>query len=498
VRIIRLIGALAVITAGCAVGPDFKRPPPPGAEGYTPQPLEKTSSANIGGGQAQQFQLGGDIPAQWWTLFHSEPLNRLVERALAANPNLEAARAALRQAQETVYVTRGALFPSVNANGSVVRQKTNGAQFGNPNATGSEFTLYNASVSVSYGIDLFGLARRTLESAEAQAEFQRFQYEAAYLSLTANVITAAIQEASLRAQIAATNEIIKLESDQLDVIQRQFDLGATARTNVLAQLAVLSQARATLPLLEKQLALTRNQLTALAGQLPNEEIGERFELTALELPQELPVSLPSRMVEQRPDIRAAEAQLHQASAQIGVATANMLPVVTLNGSLGSVATAAGDLFSAGSGVWSLGADLAQPIFHGVSLTHQRRAAIAAFDEAAAAYRSTVLLAFQNVADVLRSLQYDADAVQAQSSAAQAATDSLDIARAQYEQGAINYLSLLTAQQQYQQARLNLVTALAGRYADTAALFQALGGGWWNDRDGAAGDRAMDSSAGDGR
>jgi NodT family efflux transporter outer membrane factor (OMF) lipoprotein len=472
-------GVLAIVSA-CAVGPDFHRPSAPSVVGYTPEPLERqTTGTDIPGGQSQRFEIGRDIPAQWWELFHSEPLNRLVNQALKANPSLEAARAALRQAREVAYATGGQLFPSVDAKGSVVKQKTTGAQFGNPSAAGSEFTLYNASVSVSYGLEIVGLSHRLLESAEAQADFQRFQLEAAYLTLTANVVTAAIQEASLRAQIAATNEIIKAESDQLEVLQRQLDLGATTKTNVLTQLATLSQTQATLPQLEKQLALVRNQLAVLAGYLPSEEIGATFELSSLELPRELPVSLPSRLVEQRPDIRAAEAQLHQASAQVGVATANLFPVVTLSGSFGSAATRAGDLFSSGTGIWSLGANLLQPVFHGGTLTHQRRAAIEAYSGAAAAYRNTVLTAFQNVADALRSLQSDADAVHAQSSAAKAAEDSLEIARAQYEQGAISYLSLLTTQQRYQQARLNLVTAVATRYADTAALFQALGGGWWH-------------------
>jgi NodT family efflux transporter outer membrane factor (OMF) lipoprotein len=478
--------AMSLLMTGCAVGPDFHRPAAPDVKGYTPQPLAKqTAAADTAGGQAQQFLEGHDIPGQWWTLFHSEPLNALVEQALKANPDIEAAQAALRQAQENVYAAEGTLSPSINANGSGERQKNSGAQFGNPNNPGSLFTLYNASVNVSYGLDIFGLARRALESIEAQAEFQRYQLEAAYLTLTSNVVTTAVQEASLRGQIAATQEIIKVEAEQLDVLQQQFDAGAIARTNVLAQQVTLAQTQANLPPLEKQLALIRNQLTALAGNFPSQDLGTTFDLASLQLPQELPVSLPSRLVEQRPDIRAAEAQLHQASAQIGVATANMFPQFTLSGSIGSVAVRAGDLFSSGTGVWSLGANLAQPLFHGGTLIHQRRAAVAAYDEAAAKYRSTLLAAFQNVADALRALQSDADALRAQSIAAQAASDSLNIAREQYKNGAISYLSLLNAQQAYQQTRVSLVQAQANRYADTAALFQALGGGWWHRDDAVA-------------
>lgn len=492
-----LLTAALLTTAGCAVGPDFRRPPAPDVEGYTPQPLAKqTAAADAAGGQAQQFVAGRDIPAQWWTLFHSESLNGLVEKALQANPSLEAAQAALRQAQENVYAARGTLFPSVTADGSVTRQKNSGAQFGNPNNPGSLFTLYNASVNVSYGIDVFGLARRALESVEAQAEFQRYQLEAAYLTLTANVVTAAVQEASLRGQVAATQQIIKVEAEQLDVLQRQFEAGAIAKTNVLAQQVTLAQTQANLPPLEKQLALIRNQLTALAGNFPSQDIGVTFDLATLQLPRELPVSLPSQLVEQRPDIRAAEAQLHQASAQVGVATANMFPQFTLNGSIGSVATKAGDLFSSGTGIWSLGANLAQPLFRGGTLTHQRRAAVAAYDEAAAAYRGTVLSAFQNVADALRALQSDADALRAQSLAAQAAADSLDIARDQYANGAISYLLLLNAQQAYQQTQVSLVQAQANRYADTAALFQALGGGWWHRDDVSENTALQERSTGD--
>ena len=493
---IALVAVMSLLTGACAVGPDFHRPSPPDIKGYAPQPLAKqTAAADTAGGQAQQLVEDQDIPAQWWTLFHSESLNRLVEQALKANPSLDAAHAALRQAQENVSAAEGTLFPSVNANGSSVRQKISGAQFGNPKNPPSVFTLYNASVNVSYGIDIFGLARRALESIEAQAEFQRYQLEAAYLTLSSNVVTTAVQEASLRGQIAAIQEIIKLEAEQLDVLQQQFDAGAIAKTNVLAQQVTLAQAQANLPPLEKQLALIRNQLAALAGNFPSQDIGVTFDLASLQLPLELPVTLPSRLVQQRPDIRAAEAQLHQASAQVGVATANMFPQFTLSGSIGSVATSAGDLFSSGAGVWSLGANLAQPIFRGGTLTHQRRAAVAAYDEAAANYRSTVLSAFQNVADVLRALQFDADALRAQSLAAQAASDSLDIARNQYQNGAISYLSLLNAQQAYQQTRVSLVQAQANRYADTAALFQALGGGWWHRDDAVADSTVIQKPAG---
>jgi NodT family efflux transporter outer membrane factor (OMF) lipoprotein len=473
----KLASASAVIflMTGCAVGPDFQRPAAPTIKDYTAKPLPADISPTDA---SQHFVQGMDIPAEWWTLFHSPSLNRLVDQALKANPNLKAAQATLRQAQENVYAAEGALLPSVNANGSVVRQKTNGAQFGQANP-GALFTLYNASVSVSYGIDIFGSARRTLESIGAQEEFEQFQLQAAYLTLTSNVVTTAVQEASLQAQIAATREIIDVENQQLDMLQHQFSVGAVSLSSVLAQKTALAQTRASLPVLEKQLALIHNQLAALAGNFPSQDSGTTFDLDALQLPQDLPVSLPSKLVEQRPDIRAPESQLHAASAEIGVATANMFPQLTISGSAGSVATAAGNLFTSGSRIWNAGIGLTQPIFRGGTLLHQRRAAVAAYDAAEAQYRSTVLSAFQDVANVLDALQFDANILQAQQTASQSAADSLDIARKQYQVGATSYLALLNAQQAYQQTRIALAQARASRYTDTAALFHSLGGGWWN-------------------
>lgn len=477
---------MVVLMAGCAVGPDFERPAAPSVKGYTAEPLPKhTAAADAAADQSQKFIDGGDIPGQWWELFHSPALNQLVERALKANPNLQAAQATLRQARENVYAAQGALYPEVNANGSVTRQKFVGAQFGQPNNPGSIFTLYNASVSVSYGIDLFGEARRALEAMGAQEEFQRFQLEGAYLTLTSNVVTTAVQEASLRAQIAATRDVLGDEGQQLDLLQNQYKVGGIALSSVLAQKTALAQTRASLPALEKQLALIRNQLATLAGYFPSENEEAAFDLEMLQLPQELPVSLPSRLVEQRPDIRAAESLLHAASAQIGVATANMFPQLTLTGGAGSVATTSGALFSSGSGVWNIGANLAQPIFRGGMLLHQKRASVAAYDAAAAQYRGVVLSAFQDVANVLDALQSDANIFEAQAAAAQSASDSLDIARKQYQFGASSYLTLLNAQLVYQQTRIALAQARASRYADTAALFQSLGGGWWNRDDQAA-------------
>jgi NodT family efflux transporter outer membrane factor (OMF) lipoprotein len=481
----RLRAACAALAAGalvdgCAVGPDFVPPKAPQVSGYSrePQP-ERTVASDVHGGEAQRFVQALDIPGQWWTLFHSPSLNAIIERALQANPSLQAAQARLREANETLLAGEGARFPTVSAGASTTREKISGTSSG---AAGPHriFTLKSASVNVTYLIDIWGGTRQQIESLAAQAEFERFELEASYLTLTSNVATAAIREASLRAQIAATQEIVDVEAQELAGLKREFAVGAAANTAVLAQAADLAQARAQLPPLQKQLAQTRDQLTAYLGDFPSEEPAETFELASLRLPETLPVSLPSKLVEQRPDIRASEALLHAASAEIGVATANMLPQLTLSAAYGS--ETAGVLFGPGTAIWSLGAGLVQPLFEGGTLLHRRRAAIAAFDAAAAQYRNTVVTAFQNVADALRALESDANAVEAQAAAERAAADSLAASRRQFRIGAISYLSLLDAERTYQQARINLVQAEAARFADTVALFQALGGGWWNRAD----------------
>jgi NodT family efflux transporter outer membrane factor (OMF) lipoprotein len=468
--------------AACAVGPDFAPPPAPPVSGYTPegQPAA-TASADIAGGAAQKFDIGRDIPGDWWKVFHSKELDSLIAEALQANPSLQAAQAALWQAKENLYTQQGKLLPSIDANAAATREQFSPAEFG---GTGAPFifNLFQATVNVSYAPDVFGGQRRQIEATQAQAEYQRFELEATYLTLTANVVTAAIQEASLRGQIDATLDIIKAESHQLDVVRHQFDVGAAARTDVLTQQSEVATTQATLPPLQKQLEQQRHVLLALIGRFPNQARSDHFTLASLRLPTDLPVSLPSQLVEQRPDVRASEAQLHQASAQIGVAIANRLPQFNLTGYYGSAAVTTAALFAPNALIWSAAASGTQPIFHGFQLLHQQRAAEAAYDMAEAQYRNTVLAAFQNVADALRALQLDAATLKAQRAALRASSDTLDLARGQYRLGAITYVQLLTAQRSYQQARLALVQVQAARYADTAALFQALGGGWWNRTD----------------
>jgi NodT family efflux transporter outer membrane factor (OMF) lipoprotein len=468
-----------VVLSACAVGPDFIAPPAPAGAGYTPeaQPAA-TASVDVAGGAAQKFELGRDIPGEWWKVFHSKELDSLIAEALQANPNLRAAQAALWQAKENLYAQTGKLLPSVDANASVERQQLSPAEFGQPGPP-ALFNLYQATVSVSYVPDVFGGQRRQIEANAAQADYQRFELEATYLTLTSNVVTAAVQEASLRGQIEATRDIIKAETDQLDVVQHQFEVGAATRADVLTQQSEVATEQATLPPLQKQLEQQQHVLLALIGGFPNQARNDHLSLASFRLPTHLPVSLPSQLVEQRPDVRAAEAQLHQASAEIGVAIAARLPQLNLTGDYGTAALTPATLFAPSTIVWDIAASGTQPIFHGFTLLHQQRAAEAGYDMTQAQYRNTVLVAFQNVGDVLRALQLDAATLKAQEGAVRAASATLELSQGQYRLGAVTYVILLNAQRSYQQARLALVQAQAARYADTAALFQALGGGWWN-------------------
>ncbi len=473
------MGAAVLMLGGCAVGPDFSRPhealPARLVAEATP---DATVSSPVAGGQAQHFVSGRDVPGKWWSVFGSPELDALVEHALASNPSLQSAEAAIRVAEENALAQRGALFPQAQGSWSSARQRVS-EQLASPvSSNATLFTLHTGEVSVSYLFDIFGLNRRQLESLDAQAEAQRFQRDAAWLTLAGNVVVAAIQEAMLRAQLDATREIIRIEGEQLRLMRRQLDLGAIPRLNVVAQEVALAQAEALVPPLEKQLAQQRHALAALSGRFPADAVTATFDLAGLTLPDEVPLSLPSSVVERRPDIRAAEAQLHAASAQIGVATANMLPQVTLTGNRGYSAqgTSLGQVFEPANLFWSLGAGLTQPIFQGGTLMHRRRAAQAAFDQAAAQYRSVVIGAFQNIADALRSMEIDARALQAAARAEAAARENLDMTRKQLELGDIGYLGLLSAEQAYQQAVIARVQAQGARLADTAALFQAMGGG----------------------
>jgi NodT family efflux transporter outer membrane factor (OMF) lipoprotein len=483
-RLARLFAAVALLlTSACVVGPNFKKPAAPDVGGYTPTPISTTSStANVVGGEAQRFLEGKDIPGEWWALFHSKPLNDLIERSLKANPDLKAAQAALLVARENVLAQRGYYYPNVTGSFTATRARSAADLSPVTSTTVVNYSLYTPQVTVSFVPDVFGLNRRTVESLAAQAQQARFALAATHITLSSNVAAGAIQEASLRGQMAATEDLISINTEMLKIIREQYSKGYASELDVAAQEAQLAQVVATMPPLLKQLAQQRDALAALSGGFPNQDLPEKFELSSLQLPQELPLSLPSKLVEQRPDVRQAEENLHAASAQIGVAIANRLPSFALTADAGSSPVAFSKMFSEGNGFWDLTGGVTQPIFNAGTLRHRQRAAQAAFTQAAEQYRGTVLTAFQNVADTLHALQQDADALNATAAAKTAASVTLDLAKKQYQSGYVGYLALLSAEQAYQQAVINLIQAQANRYADTAALFQALGGGWWNRSD----------------
>jgi NodT family efflux transporter outer membrane factor (OMF) lipoprotein len=480
-----IAGVIAVGSlAGCAVGPNFHSPAPPATTQYTRgQQPEVTTDSPVPAGAAQTLVADRDIPADWYSLFQSQPLDDLVRRALHDSPTVEAAKAALRSAEATYSAERGALLlPQADGQLGVTRQRSSGAAFGSPSAAASTFTLYNAAVNVSYRLDIFGASRRQVEELRAQADFQRWELEAANLTLTGNVVTTAFDVASLHDQLTAVNDVVAAETEQYKVVQRQFDVGGASKSDVLSQQAQLAQAQTVVPGLEKALAQAQHRLAVLAGRTPDDASVPDFVLDGFTLPAQLPVSVPAKLVRQRPDVQAAEAQLHQATAAVGLATANLLPQLNLTGSIGSESLTSGGLFGAGTGTWSAGASLLQPLFHGGELRYKRRAAVADLERADAQYRQTVLAALQEVADTLRALETDARALRAQVEAERAAAGALEIAKKQFQVGGISYVSVLNAQRLFLEARQSRVQAQAARYSDSAALFQALGGGWWNRKD----------------
>ncbi len=490
------LGAIAIcLLASACVGPNFHRPAAPAVDRYTIEPLAAETAAAPGAadaarptgaadaasaagavGAAQRFLTQQDVPRNWWTLFGSDELNALVTEALRANPDVASAQAALRQALENTAAQRGSYFPTVQGEFDASRNRdATGVLQPTLNSGSPLYNLFTPQVTISYIPDVFGANRRAVESLAAQAEASRFQLDATYLTLTANVVAAAIQEAGLRAQIAGTEQVIALERESLAVLNRELELGAVAEADVYAQDAALAQLEVTLPPLYKQLHQARDQLAVLTGRLPADFKATDLALDRLVLPADLPLGVPSQLVERRPDVRAAEAQLHAATAQVGVAIANLLPQVTITGDIGSTATLLTDLFKPGTGFWSIGANATQTLFEGGTLIHRKRAADAALDQAAAQYRSAVLTAFQNVADALHALETDGDALTAASRAEAAAQKSLGVAHRQLELGSVSYLALVNSEQTYQQAVVSLAQARTNRYADTAALFQALGG-----------------------
>lgn len=478
---VALAVSLGFSLAGCAVGPNFVQPAAPDVGGYTTGRLASTGSADVSGGTSQRFANGADVSGVWWRTLRSKQIDALVKEAIDNHPDLAAAQAALRQAREVAAADTSALFPSVTGDASVTRNQVSAAQSG-LSGPASLFTLYNSSVPVSFTPDIFGGKTRGIEADLASADYQRFQLEATYLTLTSNVVTAAISDASYAAQIRVTQEQIDGQRQLVSLLEQQFALGAVSNADVLTQKAQLAQTLALLPPLQKSRAQGRNQLMAYLGRLPGQDKGESVRLEDLRLPRDLPVTVPSLLVRQRPDIRAAESQVHQASANVGVANANMLPSLTLSASGGSQALALSALYGPQTAVWSAAASVAGPIFDAGSLFHTKESKVAALEQTSAQYRSTVISAFQNVADSLRAIQFDATLLKAQVEAEKAAADSLSISQAQFKAGSTTFLTVINAEQTLLTARTNRVKAQASRYADTVALYQSLGGGWWNRMD----------------
>jgi NodT family efflux transporter outer membrane factor (OMF) lipoprotein len=480
---------ILVSLSACLVGPDFKSPAPPRIQHYTESPWSyRTAGLSGKAGASQYFIKAANVSPQWWRSFHSRKLNKLVCRGLANSPNLTAAKAVLREVQENLNAGIGGLFPAFTAQLSAQRGSAAGFfDSSTPNSTatannvpaGSVFNLFNASVNVAYILDIFGGTRREIEALQSQVNYQYFEWRAAYLSLTGNIVTSAIAMASLQTQIQVTKQLIHEQEEQLRIIKQQFELGGASGADILAQETQVAQTRATLPPLEKSKAQTRHALAVLMGSFPSVSHIPDLYLSELQLPTLLPLSIPSRLVRHRPDVRAAEALWAAASAQVGVATANLYPQLTITGDYGKANSISSSLFSSQSSLWNLGGTLLQPLFKGGTLLAQRRAAIAAYNQAEAQYQQVVLQAFQNVADTLRALEADARALRAEKQAELAAQANLQLTQQQFYLGGVSYLALLNAQRQYQQTRISLIQAQASRYTDTAALYQALGGGWWN-------------------
>ena len=513
------VALAASLLTGCALGPDFNRPNLPDAQGYAPPSASSGMQGVLAGGTAsQQFKTGQDIQADWWTVFQSPQLNALIEKAFAANPNLAVVQASLRVAQENVYAQQGYFFPTVQANYTPSRTKVAGNLGGNSPGTqgnGSVISTYQgapasaggtapfnapviynfhtAQLTVGYTPDVFGGNRRQVESLEAQLQAQRFELEAARITLATNIVAAVIQDALLRRQVSTTQEMVVANTTAVQLVQRQLQAGYASRLDLAVQERVLAQSRQLLPPLTRQLEQNRNVLRVLAGLPPDAEL-PTFELEAMRLPNELPLTLPSQLVERRPDVRSAEEQLRAATADVGVARAARVPQFSISATAGGAASRFNQMLWPSGKFFDLALGITQPLFDGGTLQHRERAAEEALRRAGAQYHAAVLNAWQNVADVLQAIQSDADAVQLADAALQVAQVSLELTRRQHTNGYVDRLTLLAAEQIHREALLDQWQAQARRLGDTAALFQALGGGWWHRLDASGTSTTVSASA----
>ncbi len=470
----------ALLLGACVVGPDFKAPPRPSAGAYAAPNAAPTSATPVPGGAAQRFSTGNRIAADWYQVFGSVQLNAIIAAALKDNPSLEAAQARLRQARSQLQLADSSRYPSATAGLGVSRDHLNAAQLGlNSPLFVNTFALYTAQASVSYDLDLFGANRRGIEAQRANLDAQRFQLRGTYLTLVSNLVVTALNAADLQDRITATNKIIADEQDQLTLVEGLEQAGSVSHADTLRAQTQLETVKATLPALRQQLTLQQTQLAILSGIDPGRFHALPLTLVDFKLPEDLPFSLPSELVRQRPDILAAESALHVASAQVGVATANLYPQLTLSAYYGVQGNELSSLFNPPARIWSFGGSLLAPLFRGGALHAERDSAVEAYNESFAEYRQTVLEAFGQVSNVLSAIDNDADGLQAQYATLDSARASRELVQGQYRQGAATYLDVLVAEQQSDQAELSYLSALGQRFVDTASLYQALGGGWWN-------------------
>ena len=477
--LVQRTAALAMSIAllgGCAVGPDFVRPTAPDTDRFTREPLPAATVA--ADGQTQHFVSGVAMTADWWRLFKSAQLDAVVEQAIANNPTLQAAEASLRQSQDKLRAGYGVFFPQIQANAAATRQRVAPADQGLTTSP-AIFNLVTLSGTVSYALDVFGGERRTVEGLKAQTDYQRYEAQAACLTLSANVVNTSIARAAYAAEIRATKQLIALENEQLHLTEAQVRAGTVPFANVLSIRSLIAANQALLAPLEQKVSQAEDLLATLEGVTPSKVFLPDIEVTELSLPGDLPVSLPSDLVRQRPDILAAEAQLHTASASIGVATAAMFPSISLSGTYGISGSTFSNLSASSGRFWSIGPSATIPLFQGGTLWYTRKAAIDAFQQSQASYRQTVLGAFAQVADSLKALEHDAEALQAQVEAQRASDEALNLLKDGYRAGLVAYLDVLTADVQFHEATIAYLQAVAQRHQDTVALFVALGGGWWN-------------------
>lgn len=471
------LGTIAAAMLGaCAVGPDFVRPAPPTEERYTSEP--QPANTLVADEQTQRFSALIEVPADWWRLFKSEQLDGAVQRAIAGNPTLEASEATLRQSQDSLRAGYGVFFPQIDAALSGARERSAPVLQGGK-TSGTVFNYVSAGGNIGYVLDVFGGQRRMVEGLRAQSDYQRFAVKAAYVTLSANVVNTCIARAAYGAQIRATEELIALETEQLAATEAQVRAGTSAYASVLSMRSLIAANRASLAPLSQRRDQAAHLLAALTGVSPARANLPDIDLNGLSLPLDLPLSLPSELVRQRPDILQAEAQMHVASANVGVATAAMFPSFSLNGAFGAAGTSLGNLSGDNGRFWSVGPSISVPLFRGGSLWYGRKAAIDAFEASQAIYRQTVLDAFQQVADSLKALEHDAEGLQAQAEARRAAGEALRLQQINYKSGIAAYQDVLTADVQFHQADIGYLQAVAQRHQDTVALFVALGGGWWN-------------------